>query len=69
MLTSSQFAAWLQSRRDSGDSYAAIGHSLGVSHEAVRGWMVGRIRPSETVLLLAARIARDSAADWPLIGG
>ena len=38
MLTHSQFVLWRESRRSAGESLAAIGSSLGVSHTAVKKW-------------------------------
>lgn len=55
----SAFVAWLKSRLAQGESNAAIGRSLGVTHEAVRGWVSGKINPSNTVLLLADRLMRE----------
>jgi hypothetical protein len=57
MLTRSQFVLWLESRRSAGESLAAIGSSLGVSHAAVGKWLGGG-RPSGTALLLAEQLCR-----------
>lgn len=56
VLTQSEFVEWLQIQRDAGYTHAAIGEKLGVTHEAVRGWLAGRINPSKTVLILATRL-------------
>lgn len=58
MLTPPQFAAWLQARRDTGETLAAIGDSFGVSHVAVLHWLSGRRTPSRTVLVLAGERRR-----------
>jgi hypothetical protein len=39
MLTLSQFVRWLELRHSAGESLAAIGSSLGVSHAAVQKWL------------------------------
>lgn len=55
MLTRSQFVIWLELRRAAGESLAAIGSSLGVSHAAVQKWLSGG-KPSSTALLLAEHL-------------
>jgi hypothetical protein len=57
MLTRSEFVLWLESRRSAGESLAAIGSSLGVSHAAVQKWLSGG-KPSGTALLLADLLCR-----------
>jgi hypothetical protein len=66
MLTTVQFRDYLQARRDAGHSLTAIGESLGVSHVAVGHWLAGKREPSSTVLILAERILRENAGEWPL---
>jgi transcriptional regulator with XRE-family HTH domain len=58
MLTRSQFAAWLQSRRDAGETLSAIGARFGVSHVTVTHWLSGKRNPSKTVLVLAGELSR-----------
>jgi hypothetical protein len=58
MLTRSQFAAWLQARRDAGETLTAIGESFGVSHVAVAHWLSGKRNPSPMALLLAGELCR-----------
>jgi hypothetical protein len=57
MLTRSQFVLWLESRRSAGESLAAIGASLGVSHAAVQKWLSSG-KPSAMALLLAEQLYR-----------
>ena len=58
MFTRPQFAAWLQARRDSGETLKAIGESLGVSHVTVSHWFSGKRNPSSTALVLAGELSR-----------
>ncbi len=61
MLTRSQFAAWLQERRDAGETLAAIGERFGVSHVTVAHWLSGKRNPSRMALALAAELCRAPA--------
>jgi transcriptional regulator with XRE-family HTH domain len=68
MLTRSQFAAWLQARRDAGEPLAAIGDSFGVSHVTVNYWLSGKRNPSRMTLVLAGELGRapiEMAAGLP----
>ncbi|WP_263366187.1 helix-turn-helix domain-containing protein [Edaphobacter bradus] len=56
MLTRSQFAAWLQARRDAGETLKAIGARFGVSHVTVTHWLSGKRNPSRMTLVLAAEL-------------
>ncbi|WP_433965996.1 hypothetical protein [Tunturiibacter gelidiferens] len=58
MLTPSQFAAWLQARRDAGETLKAIGASFGVSHVTVAHWLSGKRNPSRMTLVLAGELCR-----------
>jgi hypothetical protein len=58
MLSRSQFTAWLQARRDAGETLAAIGDSFGVSHVAVAHWLSGQRTPSRMALVLAGELRR-----------
>jgi len=57
MLTRSEFVAWLTARRAAGEPLAAIGSSMGVTHQAVRKWLAGG-EPSQMALILAAQLCR-----------
>jgi transcriptional regulator with XRE-family HTH domain len=68
MLTHSQFAAWLQARRDAGETLAAIGERFGVSHVTVAHWLSGKRNPSRMTLVLAGELGRapmEMAAGLP----
>jgi hypothetical protein len=58
MLTRSQFAAWLQARRDAGETLAAIGDSFGVRHVTVSHWLSGKRNPSPTALVVGGELHR-----------
>jgi transcriptional regulator with XRE-family HTH domain len=58
MLTPPQFAAWLQARRGAGETLAAIGERLGVSHVTVAHWLSGQRTPSRMALVLVGEICR-----------
>lgn len=58
MLTRSQFGAWLQARRDAGETLTAIGDSFGVSHATVAHWLSGQRTPSRMALVLADELRR-----------
>ena len=58
MLSRSQFAAWLQARRDAGETLATIGESFGVSHVTVAHWLSGKRNPSSMALMLAGELCR-----------
>ncbi len=58
MVTRSQFAAWLQARRDAGETLVAIGDSFGVSHVTVGQWLSGKRNPSRMALVLAGELGR-----------
>lgn len=58
MFTRPQFAAWLQARRDAGETMAVIGKSLGVSRVTVTLWLSGKRNPSSTALMLAGELCR-----------
>jgi hypothetical protein len=60
-----EFTAWLRLQLDAGQSRAALGRSLGVSHEAVRQWLAGG-RVSLPVLILASLRMRERGETWPL---
>ena len=50
------------------EPWCAIAASLGVSRQAVDGWLTGARRPSRTVLILAGLLARGSGGlewRWP----
>jgi hypothetical protein len=51
-----RFLAYLQARRDGGETLAAIGENFGVSHVAVTHWLSGKRKPSSTVLVLAGEL-------------
>jgi transcriptional regulator with XRE-family HTH domain len=51
VLTRSQFAVWLQARRDAGETLSAIGKSFGVSHVTVAHWLSGQRTPSRMALV------------------
>jgi transcriptional regulator with XRE-family HTH domain len=56
MLTRSQFAAWLQARRDAGETLKAIGERFGVTHVTVAHWLSGKRNPSRMPLVLAGEL-------------
>jgi hypothetical protein len=56
MLTRSQLTAWLQARRDTGETLAGIGESFGVSHVTVGHWLSGQRTPSRMALVLAGEL-------------
>jgi transcriptional regulator with XRE-family HTH domain len=58
MLSRPQFVAWLQARRDAGETLKAIGAKFGVSHVTVVGWLSGRKNPSRMALVLAGEFGR-----------
>ena len=58
MLTRSQFAAWLQARRDAGETLAVIGARFGVSHVTVIYWLSGKRNPSRMAPALADELCR-----------
>lgn len=55
----------LQAQRE-GQSLAAIGRTLGVSHAAVSQWLAGKRQPSKTVLLLAHLLSQQNSGTWPM---
>ncbi len=65
MLTYSQLVDYVRARHQR-ESWCAIAASLGVSRQAVNGWITGARRPSRTVLILARLLARRDAGIWPL---
>ena len=68
MPTRSQFAAWLQARRDAGETLKAIGARFGVSHVTVTHWLSGKRNPSPMALALAGELCRapvEMAAGLP----
>jgi transcriptional regulator with XRE-family HTH domain len=67
-ISREDFVKWLDARRSAGESLSAIGRSLGVSQPAISQWLAGTSGVSGTALLLAARLIRDRAVDWPLGG-
>jgi hypothetical protein len=56
MLTPGQLLAYLQARRDAGETLAAIGDSFGVSHATVAYWLSGQRTPSRMALVLAGEL-------------
>jgi transcriptional regulator with XRE-family HTH domain len=58
MLTRSQFAGWLQARRDAGETLAVIGARFSVSHVTVAYWLSGKRSPSRMALALARELCR-----------
>jgi transcriptional regulator with XRE-family HTH domain len=58
MLTRFQFTAWLQARRDAGETLTTIGDSFGVSHVTVALWLSGKRTPSRMALVLAGELCR-----------
>jgi hypothetical protein len=67
MLTYSQLVDYMRARHQR-EPWCAIAASLGVSRQAVDGWLTGARRPSRTVLILAAMLARGETGEWPLTG-
>lgn len=67
-LTPAQFLSWISDRLSQGESKAAIGRSLGVTHEAVRQWLSGG-RASATTLLLATYVMGGTSAGNPQVIG
>ncbi len=65
MLTYSQLVDYMRARHQR-EPWCAIAASLGVSRQAVDGWLTGARRPSRTVLILAGLLARADAGAWPL---
>ena len=65
MLTYSQLVDYVRARHQR-EPWCAIAVSLGVSRQAVDGWLTGARRPSRTVLILAEMLARRDAGAWPL---
>ena len=65
MLTYSQLVDYLRSRHQR-EPWRAIAASLGVSRQAVDGWLTGTRRPSRTLLILAGLLARGDAGMWPM---
>lgn len=65
-LDRSQFIAWLQSRRSTGESLALIADSFGVSAVTVKLWIDGKRNPSRMALVLAELLALRDAGNWPL---
>lgn len=65
-MAPSDLIAYLRSRHSRGESWPAIAASLGVSRQALDGWLQGTRRPSLTVLILAGLLARSQAGAWPL---
>jgi|GEM_PF-5410456 len=68
MLTHFQFTAFLQSRRDAGETLAALGNRFGVSHVTVAHWLSGKRNPSRMALALAGGFSRaplDLASGLP----
>ena len=64
MFTHSQLLEFIRARHQR-EPLSAIAASLGVSRQAVDGWLTGARRPSRTVLILAALLARRSGSGWP----
>lgn len=62
----SDFVAYLRSRHSHGEAWPAIAASLGVSRQALDGWLQGTRRPSLTVLILAGLLSRSQAGEWPM---
>jgi hypothetical protein len=63
-----QFLAYLQARRDAGETLKMIGASLGVSHVTVTHWLSGKRNPSSTAVVLAGELCRgpmEMAAGLP----
>jgi hypothetical protein len=58
MLPRSQFTAWLQARRDAGETLTAIDDSLGVSRVTVKYWLTGQRTASRMALVLAGDLRR-----------
>ena len=56
MLTPGQLLAYLQARRDAGETLATIGDSFGVSHVTVAHWLSGKRTPSRMALVLAGEL-------------
>jgi transcriptional regulator with XRE-family HTH domain len=48
----------LQARRDAGETLAAIGERLGVSHVTVALWLSGKRNPSSMALMFAGELGR-----------
>lgn len=65
MLTRSQLIDYVRARHQR-EPWGAIAASLGVSRQAVDGWLTGARSPSRTVLILAGLLARRDAGAWPL---
>jgi len=65
MFTRSQLVDYVRARHRC-EPWGAIAASLGVSRQAVDGWLTGARRPSRTVLILAELLARRDAGAWPL---
>jgi hypothetical protein len=57
-MTRPQFLAYLQARRDAGETLGVIGKSLAVSHVTVTLWLSGKRNPSPMTLMLAGELSR-----------
>jgi hypothetical protein len=66
MLTYSQLVDYLRARHQR-EPWCAIAASLGVSRQAVDGWLTGARRPSRTLLIRAGLLARRDAGEWPMV--
>lgn len=64
-LSPCSFRLWLLSELRS-QSKVDLGRRLGVSRQAVEGWVAGTIQPSQMVLILAAMLSKQDAGEWPL---
>lgn len=65
-MAPSEFVDYLRSRHSRGESWRAIADSFGVSRQALDLWRSAFRRPSRTVLILAALLARQDAGRWPM---
>ena len=66
LIPTAAFLQYVRDRRDSGESLASIGSSLGVSRVAVSGWLSGARKPSTTAVLLGSMLQRAGGGTWPL---
>jgi hypothetical protein len=65
MMSPQNFLGWLAERCER-ETRGAVGEKLGVTPTSVGLWLSGARHPSRTVLLLAERILRENAGEWPL---